>query len=575
MGKFSQLSHFTVWKLIRTYWQSKHKLGAYLLYSLLVFLTVAVVVTEVGLTYWSNYFYDSLQAYNKSAAVRLLGYFFLLAFLYIFLVVNRYYFSQWFGLRWRRWLTKKCIGRWLHGRGYYYLENFDEATDNPDQRIQDDVGGLVSNSIDLSIGFIGNACAFIGYGYVLWNLSGDLAIPLGTLGTLYIKKYLVWVSVIYTLIGTLITFKIGRELVPLNFEQQRREATFRFAAIDLRSHAENVALYHGEHQQSETLKQLFRRVLDNWYQIIVRQTKLLSFTAGFGQLSVALPLIVVLPNYFSKVILLGGLIQSLRAFSGLQDALSFFVNSYPQIAVWRATGQRLTTFLNHLGDIELKTSQENNVDIKRQTEDAIITKGLTISTPRDEVLLKNVDLKFTHGNNYLIKGVSGIGKSTFVRTVAGIWPFATGQILFPENQKVMFLPQKPYMPLGTLAEAIVFPDELKPGDDIKIAKVLKDCKLDALIPRLNEMAHWSEQLSPGEQQRISFARVLLQKPDWVFLDESTSMLDLGNEESFYKLLKTQLPNCCVVSIGHHPSLEEHHNHIIDMAEYVPIVAGVV
>lgn len=560
----------TVWELIKTYWQSDRRFNAYLLYSILVILTISVVGAELMINYWYNYFYNALQEYNERAALRLLVVFFVIAFTFIALLVTRYYIWQVFGLNWRRWLTHQLIERWLKGRGYYYLESFDIKTDNPDQRIQDDVGGLIANSIDLSISLIGNILTVIGFSYVLWTLSGnELVVSLGSWGTYHLHGYLMWIALIYSLIGTLITLKIGYPLVPLNFEQQRREATFRFAAIDLRSHAEHVALYHGEQHQRGILDRLFGRVLENTYMIILRQTKLLSFTSGFAQLSVALPLIVVIPVYFKKIILLGGLMQSLRAFNSLQEALSFIVNAYPQIAQWRATGQRLTTFLNHLKDVERKVENESALLIKQGREDAIVINNLSIRTPREEQLLNDINLKFTHGNNYLIKGVSGIGKSTFVRTMAGIWPFASGEVIFPENQKVMFLPQKPYMPLGTLAEAIIFPDKSGADDFDKLSKVLRDCHMESFIPRLHETAPWSEQLSPGEQQRISFARVLLQKPDWVFLDESTSMLDLGNEKCFYKLVQTQLPNCCIVSIGHHPSLDAYHEKIIDMQEYAP------
>lgn len=568
MDQLGDSSQFTVWQLIKKYWQSEQKFGAYLLYSILVVLTVSVVGAELILNYWYNYFYNALQEYKEYDALRLLVIFFIIAFTYIALLVTRFYIWQVFGLNWRRWLTKQFIERWLKGRGYYYLENFDVQTDNPDQRIQDDVGALIANSIDLSISLIGNILSVIGFSYILWHLSGDvLAIPLGSLGTLHVHGYLMWVAVIYALIGTLITLKIGFPLVPLNFEQQRREATFRFAAMDLRSHAENVALYHGEEHQKTVLGRLFGRVLENTYMIILRQTKLLSFTSGFGQLSVALPLLVVMPIYFKKVILLGGLMQSLRAFGSLQDGLSFIVNSYPQIAQWQATGRRLTTFLNHLGEVEEKADKESKLNVVKKTENDIVTKQLTINNPSEECLLKNIDEKFTHGNNYLIKGMSGIGKSTFVRTIAGIWPFASGEIMFPKDQRVMYLPQRPYMPIGTLAEAIVFPDNITPEIQSSLSKVLRDCHLEAFIPRLYDTAPWSEQLSPGEQQRVAFARVLLQKPDWVFLDESTSMLDLANEKYLYNMLKTQLPNCSIVSVGHRPTLDEFHEHIIDMAKY--------
>lgn len=556
-----------VWELIKQYWRSEHRKSAYILYTVMVILTMAVVVTEVAITYWANYFYNALQAYDKAAAIRLLGVFFLIAFTYIALAVSRYYVSQIFGLRWRRWLTGQLINRWLRGRGYYYLETFDIKTDNPDQRIQDDAGALVSYSIELSISFIGNAMSVIGYTYVLWSLSGVLAIPLGSLGTLHITGYLVWVSIIYSLIGTLITFKIGRPLVNLNFQQQSREATFRFAAMDLRSHAEDVALYHGERHQASILQKLFGSVLENWYAIIIRQTKLLWFTAGFAQLSVALPFIVVLPNYFAKVILLGGLMQSLRAFNALQDSMAFFVNAFTTIAVWRATGQRLTTFLNHLDDVENKADQETHLIVNKKPENTISATQLSIRTPQDELLLKNIGETFEHGSNYLIKGVSGIGKSTFIRTMAGIWPFASGNITLPSDKRVMYLPQQPYMPIGTLAEAILFPDKSHPANIEKLKAVMRECRLEQFIPRLDEEARWSEQLSPGEQQRVAFARVLLQSPDWVFMDECTSSLDLENERFLYQMLKTKLPSCSFVSVGHRPTLDEYHDHIINMAKY--------
>lgn len=567
MDKLIDATHFTVWSLIKTYWQSQHRMRAYLLYIILIVLTVAVVETEVALTYWSNYFYNALQAYDKHEAMFLLGVFMMLALFYISLLVIRYFIWQVFGLHWRRWLTEQVIGRWLQKRGYYYLENFDEKTDNPDQRIQDDVGALITNSIDLSISLIGNVLTFVSFIYVLWSLSGVLTIPLGSWGTLHIHGYLVWVSLLYSLFGTAITFKIGRPLVGLNFEQQRREANFRYAAMELRSHAEDVALYRGEEHQKSILHGLFGRVLENTYSIILRSTGLITFTAFFGQVSVILPFIVVMPNYFNKVFLLGGLMQSLRAFNSVQDSLSFIINSYMQIAQWQATGQRLTTFLNHLTEVEEKAEEGSELIVMKQPANTITTRQLTISTPRKELLLSNIEETFTHGNNYLIKGVSGIGKSTFMRAMAGIWPFVSGEIIFPEKTHMMFLPQLPYMPIGTLAESILFPDKHEPTQMHKLEEVLRDCRLENFIPRLNETAPWSEQLSPGEQQRIAFARVLLHKPDWVFMDESTSMLDLASEAYLYKMLKEKLPGCSFVSVGHRPSLDALHDHIVDMAKY--------
>jgi putative ATP-binding cassette transporter len=567
MEQIIQARHYSAWALIKTYWQSSERTSAYLFTISILALTVLLVGFDVVFTYWYNYFYNALQEYNVHDCVRLLILFFILAAFYIVLQVYRYYIAQLFGLRWRRWLTDQLIGRWLHKRGYYYLENFDEKTDNPDQRIQEDAGALVTSSIDLTVGLVSAITTFPAFVYILWTLSGVMTFSLGPLGTFKIYGYLVWVGVLYNLIGTLIAFKIGRPLVILNFEQQRKEANFRFAAIDLRSHAEDVALYRGERHQKNILNTLFRGVLDNWYAIILRQKKLLWFTGSYNQTAVVLPLLVALPNYFNKVFQLGGLMQTIKAFSSVQDSLSFLVNAYTQIALWRAIAQRLTTFLNHLDDVENKAKQADKIKTQIHNINTIQTKDLTINTPRGHLLLKDINEELKHGQNYLIKGESGIGKSTFVRTLAGIWPYAEGEVTFPAKQHIMFLPQKPYMPIGTLAEAILFPDKHQPELEKEIESVLRACHLEGLSSRLNEVAPWSEQLSPGEQQRVAFARVLLHKPNWVFLDESTSMLDVANEKYLYQLLHDKLPHCSIVSIGHRPTLEAMHDHIIDVTKY--------
>jgi len=558
---------YTAWQLIKLYWQSNQRSSAYLFVGVVMLMTMGLVALDVVFSYWFNYFYDALQAYNKKAAIYLLIAFFALAAINIVIAVYRYYISQFFGLRWRRWLTGQFVARWLEKRNYYYIENFDKNTDNPDQRIQEDISSLVTYSISLSIGLVSSIATFFAFIYVLWSLSGEIHFTLGSWGTVYIPGYLVWVSVIYSTIGTYLAFKIGYPLVPLNFEQQRREATFRFAAIDLRSHAENVALYKGEDHQKSILNRLFGSVLENWYFIILRQKMLLWFTAGYNQLAVALPLLVALPNYFSKVFLLGGLMQTLRAFSSIQEALSFLVSAYTQIAEWRAVMRRLTTFLNHMEEMDARVNQQNNLIVCKEVDNKIVAKNLSICMPEGEKLLSNINADLTHGNDYLIKGPSGIGKSTFVRTLAGIWPFAKGSVSLPKEQKVMFIPQRPYMPIGTLAEAILFPDKKHPELVAQLETVLRDCNLENLISRLQETASWSEQLSPGEQQRVAFARVLLHKPDWIFLDESTSMLDLKNEENLYRLLKSKLPNTSLVSVGHRPSLDAYHEHVINMDKF--------
>ncbi len=558
---------YTTWQLIKLYWQSEQKKSAYLLLLTLLIFTVILVAFDVAFTTWYNYFYDALQDYDMRGAIDLLAIFCFMAGLYIVLAVYRYYVQQYLALKWRRWLTWQFLDRWLDNRNYYYLENFDEVTDNPDQRIQDDIGSLVQFSISLSLGLVSAFVTVFAFIFVLWKLSGTLMIPLGSLGTLHVHGYLVWVGVLYSAIGTYFTYKIGRPLIGLNFEQQRREANFRFAAIDVRSHAEHVALYRGEEDQKNILRKIFSGVLDNWYAIILRQKLLLWFTAGYNQVSVIIPLIVALPNYFNKVFKLGGLMQALSAFGKIQDAFSFIVNSFTTIAEWRAVTKRLLTFLNHMYELDQKIEGQNKFTYVPSINNTIMASDVSITTPTGDILLKNVAQDFIHGQHYVVKGRSGIGKSTFVRSLAGIWPFGKGEVSRPPVESIMFIPQTSYMPLGSLREALIFPDKVMDVTDNILVQLLKNCGLSHLTNQLNTVARWSERLSPGELQRIAFVRILIHKPQWVFLDESTSSLDIKSENQLYLLLKKNLPNCSVVSVGHRPSLDQYHDHEIDLEKY--------
>jgi vitamin B12/bleomycin/antimicrobial peptide transport system ATP-binding/permease protein len=561
--------YYTTWQLIKAYWKSPQRLSAYIFLLAIILFTVSMIGIDVIFNYWYNHFYNALQAYDKSQVITLLKIFFAIAGVAIILGVYRYYVSQVFSLRWRKFLTEQFVNRWLANRGYYYLETFDKHTDNPDQRLQEDIAALSTSTIDLFTGLMSAVITFFAFVYILWRLSGVLTINLGHY-TLHIHGYLVIVAIFYNIIGTYLTFKIGKPLVNLNFEQQQREASFRFGAVDLRSHSEHVALYNGEQHQKNILNGLFTKVLDNFYAIIIRQKKILWFTAGFGQTAVILPLLVVLPNYFGKVFMLGGLMQSLSAFKVVQESLSYLTNAYTQIAQWRAVTARLTSFANHLQQMADKVSNGNELTTCYESANKIMTRDMSIYTPSETSLLLHINEVLVHGKYYLIKGVSGIGKSTFIRTIAGIWPFSQGTLVLPNGKNIMFLPQKPYMPLGTLADALLFPDKNPELTENDMVDVLQICRLGKLAHRLHETATWSEQLSPGELQRIAFARVLLQKPDWVFLDESTSMLDLANEKHLYEMLKQYLPHCTIVSIGHRPSLDEFHDTIIDLGVYAPI-----
>ncbi len=567
MDQHLEPKRYTAWQLIRMFWQSEERYFAYSMLFLVIFFTIVLVGFDVAFTTWYNYFYDALQDYDARGTIDLLAIFCFMAAVYIVLFVYRYYMQAFLALRWRQWLTKEFINRWLKKRSYYYLETFDKQTDNPDQRIQEDIQSLVINSLILTVGLINSIVTIFAFIYVLWRLSGVINLSLGSFGTWHIPGYLVWVGIVYAAFGTWIAFKVGRPLIMLNFEQQRREANFRFAAIDVRAHSEQVALYRGEENQKGIMGKIFQGVLDNWYAIILRQKILFWFTSGYNQIAVLLPLLVALPNYFNKIFRLGDLMQAIRAFGQIQDAMSFLINSYPQIAEWRAVIRRLLTFLNHMYELDALAKHRNKFTISYGPENIISTKDVTIVTPKGKTLLQNIDQTFNAGQHYVIKGPSGIGKSTFVRTLAGIWPFGQGNISLPDNKNVIFLPQNSYMPLGTLKEALLFPDKIANVSDEELLGLLDDCDLGHLKPQLNQVERWPEILSGGELQRVAFARLLVQKPDWVFMDESTSSLDLAHEKEVYRLLKDKLPHCTVVSVGHRPSLDDYHDVEIDLAQY--------
>jgi len=554
--------------LLLMFWRKGPKIAGTLLLGVVALLTILLVIIDVLFTTWYNYFYDALQMYDWRSAVNLLVIFVFMAAVAIVFAVYRYYVQSYLGLRWRLWMTNRIVTQWLSRWHYYYLEDISGHTDNPDQRIQEDINMLANNSLALMTGVLNSVVTIFAFVLVLWKLSGTITFHFGSWGVWHFHGYLVWVAVIYAIIGTSLTFRIGRPLPTLNFEQQKREANFRFAAVDLRTHAEHVALYRGEIQQRSSLLRIFDRVYENWYAIILRQKLLLWFTAGYNQVSVLLPLVVALPNYFRKVFQLGGLIQTLAAFGRIQDAFSFIVNSYTSIAEWRAVVDRLLTFLTHMDTLDAEAVKRNHFVFHDSPDERIIAKNVTLVTPEGETLLKNINEEFEHGKYYWIRGDSGIGKSTFVRAIAGIWPFGSGDICLPRNKKIMYLPQRPYMPLGTLKESLLFPDLASAVSTEKLAELLIACDLPRLVDDLERTIVWSEHLSPGELQRIAIVRVMLQQPDWAFLDESTSALDLAHEKRVYDLLKERVPGCSVISVGHRPSLEERHDVIMDFTPFI-------
>lgn len=556
MQKFTLSRQFfkDVWYLTKSYWQSEEKKKAFWLLTCIIALTFGVVFMLVQLNTWNNSFYSALQNYDAEKISLELIHFSWLAAIYIILAVYSYYLQQTLILHWRRWLTTRFIDIWLQHKTYYNLQMFGKDTDNPDQRISEDVRQFVEMTLGFAIGILKSLCTFISFVFILYQLSGPLSFSfMGKTWTIH--GYMLWASLLYSILGTYITHVVGRKLVKLNFIQQRYEADFRFSMIRLRESAESVAFYRGEAQEGRVFKNRFKLLLDNFWQLVNKQKQLVFLNSGYSQIAIIFPFVVAMNRYLAKEVSLGGLMQVASAFGRVQDSLSYFVDMYSSIAQWQAVVMRLTYFGRHMHEV---SQQAEHFHVERfATSEAVSVEQLQVNLPDDTVLLQDISFTLQPGHNVLIKGVSGSGKSTLLRALAGIWPFVTGKINLPKTEELMFIPQKPYIPLGSLREALLYPGK-KPLSDEELLYLLDLCQIGYLRDKLDLVADWSHVLSVGEQQRLAFVRAHIQEPKWLFLDEATSALDEDTEAAMYALLAERLRQTTLVSIGHRSTLNKYH-----------------
>ncbi len=545
----------TFWHLFRGYWNSEHKWRARGLLAFVIGLNFASVYLLVRINSWYNEFYNALQQYAQESFWPLVGEFTALAFLYIIIAVYAIYLRQMLQIRWRTWMTDKYLAGWMQHQVYYRLQVLGSDTDNPDQRISEDINQFVSLTLQLLLGFLKQLTTLGAFGVVLWNLSGAFTVPLGS-HEFVIYGYMFWFSLIYSILGTVGAHLVGRRLIGLNFDQQRYEADFRFNMMRVRENSESVAFYRGEDAENVGFKERFARVISNYWQLM-RQTKLLNFYVnGYAQLAIIVPLVLAAPRYFGGEMALGGLMQTVSAFGRVQDALSYFVESYDTIAQLAAVIRRLSTFTEHM---EQAQALEDGVVHEESTagESALALAGLDVALPDGRQLMQDCTVTLPAGSRVLVTGASGAGKSTLLRTLAGIWPYGSGQVTIGQGSRALFLPQRPYLPLGSLRRALAYP-RTAAGTDEELVTALRDVGLERLVGDLDRIDDWSRILSLGEQQRLAFARVLLVKPQWVFLDEATSALDEPREQEMYELLKKRLPGLSIVSVGHRSTLFAQH-----------------
>ncbi len=551
-----------LWRLTKPYWFSEERWAARGLLALIVALNLGLVYIDVLLNQWQNGFYNTLENKDIAAFYQSLWRFSGIAAAFIVASVYQLYFNQMLQIRWRRWLTDVYLKHWIQERTYYRMQLAGSDTDNPDQRIAEDLALFVDRTLNLTLGFMSAVVTLFSFLTILWGLSGAVSFTLGG-STFRIEGYMVWVALIYAIVGTWLMHLIGRPLVPLNFEQQKVEADFRFSLVRFRENTEGIALHRGEAGETRNLRERFTAVAHNWWEIMKRQKKLTWFRAGYSQIAVIFPFVVAAPRYFAGQIKLGDLMQTGSAFGQVQSSLSWFVTAYTQLAAWKATVDRLTSFQAVMARTRAASLHEPGITTTVKGT-GVTGENIELRLPNGSALVAPFTLKLEPGAAVLITGASGSGKSTLFRAFAGLWPWGRGTVQLPQDQRVLFLPQKPYLIIGTLRAQLCYPDTADHYTDAELKRVLTDCDLPQLATRLDEVQHWAQQLSGGEQQRIAFARALLQKPDWLFMDEGTASLDEASEARLYALLRTQLPHTTVVSIGHRPALMQFHDHRIEL-----------
>jgi putative ATP-binding cassette transporter len=572
----SRLQLSRVWALSLPYFKSEEKWRARLLLAACVGLNLGMVYMMVLLNDWNRVFYDALQNRNAEVFWHQLGVFALLATCFIIVAVYRFYLTQLLQVRWRAWMTRDYLQRWLKGHVFYQLElQSKNGTDNPDQRIQEDVQQFTADTVGLSLGLLDATVTLLSFVGILWSLSGGFSFDV--MGETYnIPGFMVWMALAYALAGSLMGHFIGRSMASLNFTQQRLEADFRHHLMRVREYSEAIALDRGGRVERLSLQERFAQVLDNFMRLLRVQKRYTWFNSGYGQAAVVFPMLVASPRYFSGAIQLGELMQISSAFGQVQESLSWFISNYSRLASWQATTLRLTSFQDQMLAVKVDDAAEADTAPLSFTgavtgNNALHTTPLTISLPNGDVLLADTSLNAAAGDTVLIRGPSGCGKSTLLRVLAGIWPHVTspthdrrgepityGPVVLPERS--VFMPQRPYFPEGTLRQALAYPDSADHYTDEALKNALYDALLPHLVNDIDVAGHWTQQLSGGEQQRLALARVLLKRPRWVFADEATSALDEAAEKVLYEKLLTMVreEGGGLVSIAHRPSVASHH-----------------
>ena len=541
------------WMFAGGYLSPKRSIKPLLFFVLIVTLTLFSVRLSLVHSTWYNNMYTALQEFNQTVFWEQMILFCFIAGFSVAAALISYYLNQRFSINWIEWLNTELLEKWMDKRAYYKSQYIGNNLDNPDQRIQQDIQSYVKTTLSLSTGVIDAVTSMISYTILLWGLAG----PMTLLG-IEIPRAMVYLVFAYVIFTTLIAFWLGKPLIRLNFANEKLNANYRYSLIRVKEYAESIAFYAGEKVEKSRLYKQFRAVIDNMWDIVFRALKFSGFNLVVSQISVVFPLLIQVGRYFEKQIKLGDLMQTLQVFGKLHSNLSFFRNTYDSFAEYKATLDRLTGF--HYS-VEAAQKQ-SKTDITDHPTD-VIFQHLSVKSPMGKILIKDLNLTLTQGNSLLIQGQSGVGKTTLLRTIAGLWSYAEGKIFCPQHN-TLFLSQRPYLPQGNLLTALYYPDTTENVDLAKITRVLAHVQLAHLQDRLEQEQDWSRILSLGEQQRLAFARLLLHKPKVAFLDEASASLDEGMEHAMYRLIREELPNTTIISVGHRSTLVPLHQQQLEL-----------
>jgi vitamin B12/bleomycin/antimicrobial peptide transport system ATP-binding/permease protein len=572
------------WRITGGYFSGSRSVGVWLMLSVLLLSVITAVRLNVLFSYFSKDLYNALEtAFTGSGAQNdvvkdsgmrgfwaALTIFCILAGIFVALAMVDLYLTQRFIIAWRVWLTEHVVADWLTGHAYYRARFIDETIDNPDQRIQQDVdvfttgAGATTNvptigtGQTLLFGAVQSVVSVVSFAAILWNLSGALTVPLLHVD---IPRAMFWIVFVFVLTASGVTFWIGHPLIKLSFANEKLNAAFRYALVRLRDAAEAVGFYHGEAAEQAGLRQRFAPIIDNYRRYVGRTIGYTGWNVSVTQTMVPLPWVIQAPRLFAGKIGLGGVAQTAAAFGTIQESLSFFRNNYNQFASFRASIIRL----HGLVDANARGRDLPEVTVSPSDNGSIEIVSVEVRAPNGEQLIDPLDVRLASGDALVVTGRSGAGKTTLLRSLAQLWPYASGTLRRPDgDNETMFLSQLPYVPLGDLRGVVCYPNSPAKISDAEVRDALTKVALAPLSDRLGEERDWAKVLSPGEQQRIAFARVLLSKPRAVFLDEATSALDEGLEFALYQQLRTELPDCVVVSVSHRPTVEQHHDHVLEL-----------